>query len=69
MKDSRTEMNRKAAEESELVSRQRNVGGEAEGEGGEWSKNMEMSEELNRRIIGSKRRFEGKISGEGSVEE
>ncbi len=36
MKDSHTEMevNRKAAEESEPVSRQRNAGGEAEGEGG-----------------------------------
>lgn len=36
MKDSHTEMevNRKAAEERELVSRQRNAGGEAEREGG-----------------------------------
>lgn len=36
MKDSHTEMevNRKAAEQSELVSGQRNAGGEAEGEGG-----------------------------------
>lgn len=36
MKDSHTvmEVNRKAAEESELVSRQKNTGGEAEGGGG-----------------------------------
>lgn len=59
MRDSHTEMEvqSKAAEEIELVSRQRNAGGKARGGEGGWGsrhKNTDTSEKLNWRIMGVK---------------